>query len=199
MYTKKVGGKIVFILNKTDDKQIINESFYSNFLLGLPYCIGSYICKLNKINYLYKLDSIIYSTISNDINVCPAFTSFKILGDESFEIDFLDTINKYDNNIPFYLIIECELKKICFNFNKKYFENTGLECEIDYSYDDVDSDLEEEMKNNIYNTKLKILGEGLKEKKKFSISIKLLENLKFVTKLYDLNDSLCKNRFELLT
>ena len=108
-----------------------DKVFVSNKFVIIPlnffYYLLKDILKEKKINIVYKVDDIIFydDNIKHDIFINKILLDFYITNndDDNFKIDFLDTINKYSKNVPFYIIVKIEKlnTSFCINFKLLHF------------------------------------------------------------------------------
>jgi hypothetical protein len=105
-----------------------DKEFVSNKLVIIPlnffyFFLLKDMLKDKKINIIYKLDDIIFydDNIKHNIFINKILLECYITDNkcENYKMEFLETINKYSKNVPFYIIIKLENLNINFDINLK--------------------------------------------------------------------------------
>jgi hypothetical protein len=123
-----------------------DEEFISDKVIIIPLNLFYFffikdLLKINKINLVYKLDDLIFYDNNKDykITINQIMIEFNIIDPQNLnnKIEFIQNINKYSKNMPFYIIakienidtnlmIQIKLLNICKIITKEYIIDTIL-------------------------------------------------------------------------
>lgn len=94
---KHIYSRIVLI---EQNNKIVKNSLFNNIAKTFPYVISSNMLTFLGYNYLIETDDIIYYSKNNNVKLGPLLLEIKLDNQDLKEI-----FDKYDNNVPFWLIL----------------------------------------------------------------------------------------------
>lgn len=95
---KHIYSKIILI---EQNNKIVKNSIFNSIAERLPFVISSNMLTFFGYNYLIETDDIIYYSKNNNVKLGPLLLEIKLDNQDLKEI-----FDKYDNNVPFWLILD---------------------------------------------------------------------------------------------